>query len=139
MTDRLRAEAERVAAAAEPATVREPWLAWNAVLIEILNGIALNQEEIKALLQKQTFTTTAAIATGLREYAAGDELHRAAYEAGVQAEIAALRQQLVVLATQRAEDMAQLRQELDGRHVELLAALSRVSGRQARRAKEAAA
>jgi hypothetical protein len=137
MTDRLRAEAERVARNAQPPEVRGPWLEWNATLIEILNRITLNEDEIKALLQRQNFINTAAIASGLKEYAAGDEVHRAASEASIQAEIAALRQQIVGLATQRADDMTQLRQELDRRHAELLAALSRVNERQARQARQA--
>lgn len=136
MTDRLRAEAERVADLAQPPEVREPWLAYNAALVEVLNQLVLGQEEIKRILAAQNSASATMIAVGLREYAAGDELHRAAAEAGVQAEIVALRQQLVGLAAQRAQDMEQLRKELDGRHAELLAALARVSGRQARRAKE---
>jgi hypothetical protein len=133
MTDRLAAEARRVAEQAQPPEVREPWLAWNETLIELLNQDRVMAEELKKLLTSQAFTNTAAIVSGLKEYAAGDEIHRAAYEARVEAEIGALRLQITGLAAQRAEDMTQLRQELDTRHAELLAALARVSERSTRR------
>jgi hypothetical protein len=125
MTDRLRVAAERVAERV-PSEIRGPWLEWNAILIELVNQINLRDEETRSLLHRQSFANTAAIASGLREYAAGDEMARAAVEATIRAEIAAL-------ARLRAEDVERLRQELGQRHAELLAAIARISARQARR------
>lgn len=126
MTDRLSDAARRVAELAQPPEIREPWLAYNQTLVEILNLLRLDLTEIKSLLHGQAAANQTAIAMGLKEFAAADELARGATEA-------ALRQEISALALRRAEDTAKLRGELDQRHAELLAALARVSGRQARR------
>jgi hypothetical protein len=135
MTDRLRTEAERVAAAAQPPAVREPWLTYNEALIGVLNRLRLNDEEIKKLLHAVNANNATAIATGLHEYAAGDDIHREAQAARLTAQIEDLRGELMALAERRTQDLASLSEQIEQYHKVVLGELAKVYGRQARQAR----
>lgn len=138
MTDRLRTEAERVAALAQPAAVREPWLSYNEALIAVLNRLSLSDEEIKKLLHAINANNATAIATGLHEYAAGDDLQRAAQAAKIVTQVEELRSDMATLAQRRTDDMAQLREQIEQYHQVVLRELAKLHGRQARQAKREA-
>lgn len=138
MTDRLRTEAERVAALAQPAAVREPWLTYNEALIDVLNRLSLSDEEIKKLLHAINANNATAIATGLHEYAAGDDIHRAAAEARIMTQVEGLRSDMAALAQRRTDDMNQLREQIEQYHRVVLGELAKIHGRQAREAKREA-
>lgn len=135
MTDRLRSEAELVAAQAQPDAVRGPWLEYNARLIDLLNEMRLSQQEILRLLAAQNNAITASIASAFREYAAGDELHRAANEADALARDVRLQGQITTLVAQRATDHERLHTHIAEAQAAMLEQLAQLAGRQARLAK----
>lgn len=134
MTNRMRTEAERVAALLPP-SVRAAFLDYSAALADAVNGLSLGQEEIRRLIAAQNSAAAIGIATGFEAYSAGEELRRGAHEAHEDAQIAQVREDLVRLALQRVEDMERLRQQMNERHAEVLAAVARVAGRQTRQGK----
>jgi len=136
MTDRLRSEAERVAAH-QALDVRGPWLEWNASLADALNELCLSQQEIMRLVAAKNSAIAIAIATGFREYGAGDDLRRAAYEADALARDAGLQAQITAIVESRAADHELLRTQMADAHAWLLIELAKLTGRQARLARRA--
>jgi len=137
MTDRLRSEAELVAAHAQPDAVRGPWLEYNARLVDLLNALLLSQQEILQLIAAQNSAATTSIASAFREYAAGDELHRAASEADALARDVRLQGQINTLVAQRATDHERLHTHIAEAQASMLEQLAKLAGRQARLAKRA--
>ena len=137
MTDRLQREAELVAAQAQPPEVRGPWLAYNAELADLLSTIRLSLEEIKRRDALQNSAVAVAIATGLKEYAAGDELHRAATEADALARDVRLQGQINALRNERIVDHKQLHAHIEDAQKVVLEALAKIAARQARITKRA--
>jgi len=78
-----------------------------------------------------------AIATGFREYGAGDDLRRAAYEADALARDAGLQAQITAIVASRAADHELLRTQMADAHAWLLIELAKLTGRQARLARRA--
>jgi len=137
MTDRLQREAELVAAQAQPPEVREPWLAYNAELADLLNELRLSLEEIKRGAALQNSAVAVAIASGLEGYAAGDELHRAAAEAASLARDVRLQGQINTFVAQRAADHEKLHTHIDEVKETMLIELAKIAARQARIIKRA--
>ena len=136
MINRLRSEAERVAAH-QPPDVRGPWLAYNASLVDSLNELRLSQQEILRLIAGQNSAAAESIASAFREYAAGYELHHAATEAAALARDARQQAQIDALTLKRAADHAALHHHMDTQHTALLLEVAKLAGRQARLARPA--
>jgi len=137
MTDRLQREAERVAAEAQPPEVREPWLAYNAELADLLSTICLSLEEIKRGAALQNSAVAVAIASGLEAYAAGDQLHRAAAEAASLARDVRLQGQINTLVERGAAAYTRMHTHIEDVKKAMLEELAKIAARQARIIKRA--
>lgn len=130
--DRLSEKAQRVANAASE-HVRAEWLDWSAELTSYLLTLELAIRELRAVVERVANDVTKAVASAVMDYAAAEDLRRAAEQASLIARIDAEQAAIVAEVRQQMIDtgavVARLQATIDTQHAALLAELARIAGR----------